>query len=127
MLLILVFQVLDENRGSSYFTGADEDWRRCPSVHNFIKVYFSALQCQIIRQNISENWLFHILIAIIITVIITSTIVIITTNDHPQEYNPWVQGGARGSTRIFEIPFKVTLTSKLSIEVLMAAFTRGKI
>ena len=127
-MLILVFQVLDENRGSSYFTGADEDWRRCPSVHNFIKVYFSALQCQIIRQNISENWLFHILISIIITVttIIFNTIVIITTNDHLQEYNPWVQGGARGSTRIFEIPFKVRLTSKLSIEVIMGAFTRGK-
>jgi len=54
-----VFEVLDENRGSTFFTGADEDWRSCPSVHNFIK-----------------------------------------------EYNPWLQGGAHGSTRIFEIPFK---------------------
>ena len=33
-----ITEVLDENRGSSYFTGADENWRGCPSVHNFIKV-----------------------------------------------------------------------------------------
>ena len=82
--------MLDENRGSSYFTGADEDWRRCPSVHNFIKVSFSALQCQIIgqdmgdRQNICKKWLFHILNSMIITVtiIIVNTIAIITTDDH---------------------------------------------
>ena len=34
-----IFGVLNENRGSTYMTGADEDWRACPSIHNFLKQY----------------------------------------------------------------------------------------
>merc|ERR1719317_431369 len=54
-----LLEVLDENRGSTYFTGGDGDWRSCPSIYNFIK-----------------------------------------------SYNYKVKGGASGSTRVFEIPFK---------------------
>jgi len=54
-----LLEVLDENRGSTYFTGGDGDWKTCPSIYNIIKNY---------------------------------------------NYN--IQGGAFGSTRVFEIPFK---------------------
>jgi len=54
-----LLEVLDENRGSTYFTGGDGTWQTCPSVYNFIK-----------------------------------------------NYNYKVKGGAYGSTRVFEIPFK---------------------
>ena len=34
-----IFGVLNENRGSSYMTGADEDWNNCPTIHNFIRQF----------------------------------------------------------------------------------------
>ena len=34
-----IFGVLNENRGSSYMTGADEDWNSCPTIHNFIREF----------------------------------------------------------------------------------------
>lgn len=34
-----ILEVLNENRGSSYMTGADEDWSKCPTVHNFIRQF----------------------------------------------------------------------------------------
>ena len=34
-----LLEVLDENRGSTYFTGGDGDWRSCSSIYNFIRNY----------------------------------------------------------------------------------------
>ena len=34
-----LFEVNDENRGSTFFTGSDGHWDTCPSVFNFIRQY----------------------------------------------------------------------------------------
>ena len=34
-----ILEVLDENRGSAYSTGADGDWRSCPSLYNYLRQY----------------------------------------------------------------------------------------
>ena len=39
-----IFEVNNENRGSTFFTGSDGDWDTCPSVLNFIKNYNPRVQ-----------------------------------------------------------------------------------
>ena len=39
-----IFEVLFENRGSTFFTGADGSWTTCPSIYNFIKQYNPQVQ-----------------------------------------------------------------------------------
>ena len=39
-----IFEVLIENRGSTFFTGADGSWTTCPSIYNFIKQYNPQVQ-----------------------------------------------------------------------------------
>jgi len=34
-----IFEVLNENRGSSFVTGSDGSWQTCPSIYNFVKQY----------------------------------------------------------------------------------------
>ena len=72
-----LLEVLDENRGSTYFTGGDGDWRSCPSIYNFIKSYNYKVKVRYLSDKgrpMTRCW----------------------------DY----QGGASGSTRVFEIPFK---------------------
>ena len=36
--------MLDENRGSTFFTGGDGGWDVCPSVFNFVREYNSGVR-----------------------------------------------------------------------------------